>query len=36
MLLMEHLKAEDGILQLNDKPGWGVELNEDYLASVRV
>ena len=36
MLLMDHLKAEDGTLRLSEKPGWGVELNEDYLASVRV
>ena len=36
MLLKEHLRTEDGWLRLSDGPGWGVELNEDYLASVRV
>ncbi len=36
MLLMENLRAEEGWLRLSNGPGWGVELNEVYLASVRV
>ena len=28
-VITEPLKVEDGYIRLNDKPGWGIELNED-------
>jgi galactonate dehydratase len=32
-LLLEPYRIEDGYLELPDKPGYGVELNEEYLRS---
>ena len=31
-ILSEVLQVKDGYLELPDRPGWGVELNEDFLA----
>ena len=28
-VITEPLKVEDGYIKLNDKPGWGIELNEE-------
>jgi len=30
-LLVEPCEIRDGYLQLPDRPGYGIELNEDYL-----
>ena len=35
-LLVEPLKAEDGYVELSDRPGLGIELNEEAVRRYRI